>query len=145
VKVEFHSGVSDKLDHACRLLRKTQAAAAQVVVTGEGALLDRLDVALWTFDALSFVPHVRLRAGAQPGATHARTALWLADEPQRCPQHAVLVNLGAEMAEGWDRFERVIEVVDASDADSASARQRWRAYAARPGVELVHHPRGGAA
>lgn len=145
MKVEFHSGVADKLDHTCRLLRKTQAAAASVVVAGDRALLDRLDVALWTFDALSFVPHVRLRTGAQPGATHARTALWLADEPQRCPQRAVLVNLGPEMAEGWDGFERVIEVVDASDADSASARQRWRAYAARPGVELVHHARGGGA
>ena len=30
MKFEFHSGVSDKLDHACRLLRKAQAAGVKV-------------------------------------------------------------------------------------------------------------------
>jgi DNA polymerase III subunit chi len=145
VKVEFHSGVDDKQGHACRLLRKSQATGTPVVVAGERALLDRLDLALWTFDALSFVPHVRQRAGAAPGPVHARTPVWLADEPPRCPQRAVLVNLGPQLAEGWDRFERVIELVDASDADRASGRERWRTYAAHQGVELVHHARGSAA
>lgn len=145
MKVEFHTGLDDKLDFACRLLRKSQAGGAAVVVAGEGGRLDRLDVALWTFDALSFVPHARLRAGTAPGPVHARTPLWLADEPARCPQHAVLVNLGPRLAEGWEGFERVIELVDASDEDRASGRERWRAYTARPGVELVHHARGAAA
>jgi DNA polymerase-3 subunit chi len=148
VKVEFHTGlgdVSDKLDFACRLLRKAQTAGGAVVVGGERALLDRLDVALWTFEALSFVPHARLRAGVEPGPLHGRTPLWLADEPGRCPRREVLVNLGPRLAEGWDRFERVIELVDASDLDRASGRERWRTYAARPGIELVHHARGGAA
>jgi DNA polymerase-3 subunit chi len=145
VKVEFHTGLDNKLDFACRLLRKSQAGGAALVVAGEGGRLDRLDVALWTFDALSFVPHVRLRAGAAPGPVHARTRLWLADEPGHCPQRAVLVNLGPWLAEGWDGFERVIELVDTSDEDRASGRERWRAYAAWPGVELVHRARGAAA
>jgi DNA polymerase IIIc chi subunit len=93
MKVEFHTGLDDKLDFACRLLRKSQSGSAPVVVAGEASRLDRLDVALWTFDALSFVSHARLRAGAAPGPVHARTPLWLADEPGRCPQRAVLVNL----------------------------------------------------
>jgi DNA polymerase-3 subunit chi len=144
MKVEFHTGVSDKLAHACRLLRKTQAAGAEVVVTGDASLLDRLDQALWTFEALAFVPHARLRASGAPGAVHARTPLWLADDPARCPQRGVLVNLGPEMAPAWQEFGRVIEIVDASDTDSVQARQRWRAYNAAAGVELVHHTLGAA-
>lgn len=151
MKVEFHSGVPDKLDHACRLLRKAQQGSAKVVVAGEPALLDRLDVALWTFDALSFVPHVRVRgAGAAPAAA-ARTPIWLADQPaisdatDASVATDVLVNLGTQMVPGWQRFARVIEIVGADDADSQPARQRWRTYAEQPGVELVHHARGAAA
>ena len=66
VKVDFHSGVADKAAYCCRLLRKTQAARTRVAVCGPAELLDRLDVALWTFDALSFLPHLRLQAGAVP-------------------------------------------------------------------------------
>jgi DNA polymerase III subunit chi len=144
VKIEFHSGVPDKLDHACRLLRKAQAAGARVVVAGEPALLDRLDVALWTFDALSFVPHVRLRAPGSAPAAAARTLVWLADAPTASAPTDVLVNLGATMVPGWQQFARVIEVVGSDDADSQPARQRWRTYGEQPGVELVHHARGAA-
>jgi DNA polymerase III subunit chi len=141
VKVEFHSGVADKLDHACRLLRKTQAAGAQVVVGGDRALLDRLDVMLWTFDALSFVPHLRVR-GERPGAAAAvleRTPLWLADVPAACAPRDVLVNLGPEMVAGWEGFARVIEVLGRDEEDIAEGRQRWRAYGEQAGIERVNH------
>lgn len=144
MKVEFHSGVPDKLEHACRLLRKAQAAGAKVVVAGEPALLDRLDVALWTFDALSFVPHVRVRAAGSVPASAARTPIWLADVPAAGAPSDVLVNLGMQMVPGWQGFARVIEVVGADDGDSQPARQRWRTYGGQPGVELVHHARGTA-
>jgi DNA polymerase-3 subunit chi len=147
VKVEFHTGVADKLEHSCRLLRKTQAAGARVVVGGDSALLDRLDVLLWTFDALSFVAHARVRrAGAGTGAaTRQRSTLWLADDPSGFPHREVLVNLGPEMVGQWEQFARVIEVVEADATDSASARQRWRSYGQHAGVELVNHSlRGGA-
>jgi DNA polymerase-3 subunit chi len=141
VKVEFHSGVPDKLGHACRLLRKAQAAGAKVVVAGEPALLDRLDVALWTFDALSFVPHVRVRAEGGAPVSAARAPIWLADVPAATRPTDVLLNLGTRMVPGWQDFGRVIEVVGADDADSQPARQRWRTYGGQPGVELVHHAR----
>jgi DNA polymerase-3 subunit chi len=144
VKVEFHSGVPDKLDHACRLLRKAQASGAKVVVAGEPGLLDRLDVTLWTFDALSFVPHVRVRASAGVPAAAARSPVWLADAPVASAASDVLVNLGPTMVPGWQRFARVIEVVGADAADSQPARQRWRTYGEQPGVELVHHALGAA-
>lgn len=144
MKVEFHSGVPDKLDHACRLLRKAQAAGAKVVVAGEPGLLDRLDVTLWSFDALSFVPHVRVRAGGNAPAAAARSPVWLADAPVASAPSDVLVNLGTTMVPGWQRFARVIEVIGTDDADSRPARQRWRTYGEQAGVELVHHALGAA-
>jgi DNA polymerase III subunit chi len=145
VKVEFHSGVAEPLAHTCRLLRKAHAAGAGVVVHGPGALLNQLDQALWTFDALSFVPHVRLRGDARPSAQHARTPTWLVDDVTVIAERDVLVNLGSEMVEGWEAFARVIEVVAADESAVHAGRQRWRHYKSRPGIELVNHNTAGAA
>ncbi len=144
MKVDFHSGVAEPLAHTCRLLRKAHAAGARVVVHGPGALLEQLDQALWTFDALSFVPHVRLRAGAQPSVQQARTPTWLVDDVNAVAEREVLVNLGSDMVEGWDSFARVIEVVAADEPAVQAGRRRWRRYKALPGVELVNHPSAGA-
>lgn len=144
MKVEFHSGVAEPLAHACRLLRKAHAAGARVVVHGPGALLNQLDQALWTFDALSFVPHVRLRAGARPSAQQARTPTWLVDDVSAVAERDVLVNLGSTMVEGWQSFARVIEVVPADEPAVQAGRERWRRYKAHDGVELVNHSAAGA-
>jgi DNA polymerase III subunit chi len=144
VKVEFHSGVAEPLAHSCRLLRKAHAAGARVVVHGPAALLNELDQALWTFDALSFVPHLRLPAGRRPSAQQARTSIWLVDDVAAVPDRDVLVNLGTVMVEGWQTFARVIEVVPAEASATQAARQRWRGYKASEGVELVNHNAPGA-
>ncbi len=107
VRVEFHSGVADKLGAACRFLRKAQAAGASVVVCGDRATLDRLDAALWTFDPLSFVAHARVR-GVAPATALARTPTWLVDDPAAVGQREILLNLGPDMAAGWEQFERVV-------------------------------------
>lgn len=139
-RVDVHAGAADKVQFACRLLRKSQAVGARVVVAGDESTLDRLDVALWTFDALSFVPHARVRAGtAALSAAAERAPVWLADEPQRCPHREVLLNLGPGAPDGWADFARVIDVVQAGEPDTSLGRRRWRAYGERPGVERVHH------
>jgi len=144
VKVDFHSGVVDKVGTACRLLRKAQAAGATVVVCGDRVTLDRLDVALWTFDPLSFVAHARVR-GAAPAPAMARTPTWLADDPATVAAREVLLNLGPDMAAGWEQFERVVELVAADAQEAGAGRLRWRQYSQRPGVDLVHHTRGAGA
>lgn len=146
MKVEFHSGVGDKLGTACRFLRRAQDAGASVVVCADPATLDRLDQALWTFEPLSFVAHLRLRPGvAVREAVAARTRIRLAETPGDAAPGVVLMNLGPEIAEPWQRFDRVVEIVSQDSEDAAAGRRRWRHYSQHPGIELVHHTRAGAA
>lgn len=140
MKVEFHSGVADKLGAACRFLSKAQAAGAAVVVCGDGHTLDQLDVALWTFDPLAFVAHVRVRGNDAPAA-RAPTQAWLADNSRSVACREVLLNLGPHLADGWEEFARVVEIVSATPADADAGRARWRHYSSCPGLELVHQPR----
>ena len=125
-EVAFHFNVPDKLGYACRLLRKATAAGSRVVVTGEAELLRSLDVQLWTFSALEFIPHCHA-ASADPPLLEA-SAVVLADVPRGTPHHDVLVNLGSGVPEGFERFGRLIEVVAGDDADRQQARARWKHY-----------------
>ena len=143
MKVEFHSGVADKLGSACRFLRKAQAAGAAVVVCGDSGTLDRLDLALWTFDPLAFVAHARLR-GNDMAPELGPAQAWLADNTRSVACREVLLNLGPDMAAGWEAFERVVEIVSAEPADADAGRARWRHYSNCPDLELIHQARASA-
>jgi DNA polymerase-3 subunit chi len=141
VDIAFHTGVADKLDHACRLLRKAYRQGAKVVVAGDAAVLNRLDQALWSFEPLEFVPHVRVRRGDVVPPRLSRTPIWLADAGAAAPHHDVLVNLGPEMVEGYEQYARVIEIVSAEAEDTSAGRRRWRAYEAQ-GLPIAHPVKG---
>jgi DNA polymerase III subunit chi len=124
-RIDFHSNVPDKLAYACRLARKAYAAGSRMVLmTDDAAQLAELDGMMWTFSATDFLPHVP--AG---DALASATPIILADsDGAELPHHDLLVNLARRMPAGVDRFQRVIEVISADDADAAAGRQRYVAY-----------------
>ena len=136
-EVSFHFNAPDKVAYACRLLRKAVASGAKVVVTGEPAALGQLDVALWTFSPLEFIAHSRAGSGGSQ-----RAPVVLADSVRETPHQQVLVNLGEPVPEGFEQFERLIEVVTGDDADRQRARQRWKHYAER-GYAITRHDLAG--
>lgn len=138
--VDFHTGVADKLGYTCRLLRKAYRAGSRVVVAGAPEQLARLDGLLWTFEIGEFIPHLRLRAGQTLLPQALRTPIWLVDVPDAVEQRDVLVNLGPDMAAGYPRYPRVIEVVAAPADEVASGRQRWRQYLAAGHAPTNHPP-----
>jgi DNA polymerase-3 subunit chi len=135
-EVAFHFNAPDKLAYACRLLRKATSSGARLVVTGEAELLRRLDVALWTFSPLEFLPHCFSTSDA---VMLAASPIVLAHEVQRTPHQQVLVNLSSSVPDGFERFERLIEVVEEGDeVDRLAARSRWKHYADR-GYAITRH------
>ena len=134
-QVAFHFNAADKTAYTCRLLRKAAGLGARVAVTGEPEELRQLDVALWTFSALEFVPHCR---GDAPDSVRQASPIVLAVENQQVPDAGVLVHLGGAPPEGFERFEKMIEVVGLGESDRQEARQRWKLYAGQ-GHQLVHH------
>jgi DNA polymerase-3 subunit chi len=127
-QLEFHTGIADVMGYSCRLLRKAYRRGTRVVVCGEPERLGRLDVLLWTFEQLEFIPHLRVRAGEQPSAAMQRTPIWLIDPHAPWPQAEVVINLGDEPLEQPQNFARVLEIVgDEPDARQAG-RARWRHY-----------------
>lgn len=136
-RIEFHTGLSDPLAFACRLLRKAQRGGHRLVVTAPAERLAALDEQLWTFEPLAFVPHVRLPCADT--AVLARTPIWLADGQIRAltqaqeagePVPAILVNLGQPAPLDMTGLERLVEIVGIDVDEAQAARGRWRAYKA---------------
>jgi DNA polymerase-3 subunit chi len=134
-RIDFHSNVPDKIQYACRLVRKARAADCRVVLfAADRAQLGLLDDALWTFSELEFLPHVMA-----DDKLAAQTPVLLADSDRiTLPHHQILVNLSATTPAHFTQFERLLEIVSSEPADTAAGRERYRFYQ-QHGYPLTHH------
>ena len=133
--IAFHVHVPEKLTYSCRLLRKMHLSGATVAVTAEPDLLAELDTLLWSFSVTEFIPHCL--ASALP-ETVAVTPIVLASHLVHSSGRTVLLNLGQRIPTGFEKFERLIEVVSQSHEDLQAGRGRWKEYAGR-GHDLKRH------
>jgi DNA polymerase-3 subunit chi len=139
--IDFHFNVDHCVNYACRVVRKARSAGKTVLVyTRDDGRRGRLDMALWTFSALDFLPHVTL-----PSPRAAQTPVWLSAEAQAQPRDLLLL-LDDEPPPDFVRwfagFERVIDVVSADADDRARARRRFKTYR-DAGLAPVAHEVGG--
>lgn len=135
-EVAFHFNVSDKWAYVSRLLRKAAARGSRVTVTGELSALRQVDTQLWNLSPTDFVAHCE--AGVADAATLDASPVVFCAACEMSPHHEVLLNLGAGVPSGFERFERLIEVVGDADDDRMQSRQRWKYYQER-GYAIQRH------
>jgi len=134
-RIEFHFNAPERLPYACRLLRKARARDLRLGVVGAESALRQLDVALWTFSALDFLPHsLWMDAPEIKNASPIRLEM----DPLQLAGMDLLVNLGDAVPQGFEAFERLIEIVATDDHGRMTARQRWRHYT-QQGYDLLQH------
>ena len=135
-EVAFHFNAPDKLAYACRFARKMLRNEHRLVITAAQPVLDELSMRLWNMAPQEFLAHGR--ADSPVHVLEASPVLLLGD-PGQSRHQEILLNLGAEVPIGFERFARLIEVVSASDElDRQQARTRWRDYSQR-GYSIVRH------
>jgi len=144
-EVAFHFNVSDTTAYLPRLLRKARARGSRLVVwcasPGQSKALSQ---ALWIAPVTGFAPHAI--AGDPDWVRSASPVLLTSDLVAAEGFTAdVLVNLGAGWPTGFERFDRVIEVVSTEPAERAAARERWRAYKQQGVVPQQHDLSGVSA
>ena len=134
-RIEFHFNAPERLQYACRLLRKAHAQNLRIGVVGSASALRQLDSALWTFSSADFLPH---STAADSVEVQNASPILLSEDADPCVGRQVLVNLGDEVPAGFERFERLIEIVAMDDHGRMTARQRWKHYNAQ-GYDLLQH------
>jgi len=125
--IDFHFNVEHRVSHACRVVRKARGAGKSVLVFASDAeRRAQVDMALWTFSALDFLPHVVL-----PSPLAAQTPIWLTHSTATEPRDLLLLlddEPVPDFAHWFPAFERVIDVVSVEAEDRARARLRFKAY-----------------
>lgn len=125
--IDFYTHCADPLDVAARLCVKAwQQNGSARVLTGDAATTSALDSLLWTVPATGFVPHCRLRSSVV-----AETPIVVDHELEHEGPAEVLINLHPAPPPFFARFERLVEIVGISGADTLAGRERWRFYRER--------------
>lgn len=124
-RIEFHFNTSERLLYTCRLLRKARAQNLRIAVVGASATLKQLDAEMWRFQDVSFLAHCTPEDSPE---VQQASSVALGPDPHAWGIDEVLLNLGDEVPEGFDRFVRLVEIVSSDDHGRAQARLRWKHY-----------------
>jgi DNA polymerase III subunit chi len=126
-RIDFYHYADDKQRFACRLAAKAFEQSKRVIAWSPDAkVLADFDRMLWTFQSIRFVPHCMIGAAVAPD-----TPVILAASGDELPHHDVLINLSDEEPPFFPTFERLLEIVTASDDDKQRARGRYASYKKR--------------
>lgn len=137
-EISFHFNASEKYLHACRVIRKAVRGGLVVTVAGDGEALDHLDATLWSFSPQDFIPHCRIGAAPEVlGVTPVVLGLPQSGNPV-LKEGQILLNIGADVPPGFERFQRLIELVGVHGDERQLGRARWKYYSAR-GYALSQH------
>ena len=123
--IAFHFNVSHPEGYLPKLLRKVYVAGKRAVVLLPAESVPQIDEALWTHDAVDFLPHA---TQSDPVWMQHRSPLLLTTQLGEAAGRSVLINLLPQLPDGIDRFERVLELVTLQDNHRQAARQRWKHY-----------------
>ena len=135
-EIAFHFNAVDKWDYCCRLLRKAVARGARVAVVGDPQVLEQVDRQLWEFSATAFVPHCL--AACQQASVLQASPVVLSPAAGVAGHHEILLNLASEVPAGFERYDRLIEVVGLEADDRDCSRARWKHYKDR-GYAITRH------
>ena len=132
--IDFYFNATDRFEVACRLAGKALAQKKRTLIYAPGAdLAQKIDQMLWTWQAISFVPHCF--AG---DSLAAETPVLIAQDAGSAPDCDVLVNLSPQCPEFFARYPRLLEIVSRDDEDRRAGRVRYAWYRER-GYAIRNH------
>jgi DNA polymerase-3 subunit chi len=132
-KVDFYTGVDDKLRTACHLSHKVMQNGLRVLLhTPDETTTDALDKLLWQYPNTAFMPHCH---SDEPAA--AKMPVVIDHRGETFPHNEVLISLHTVCLPFFSRFERVLEIVSQDAEDARLGRERFSFYRDR-GYEIRH-------
>jgi len=129
------SSQHERQDFACKLIEKIyRSGQFCYLLTDNDEQANEIDKLLWTFRAGSFVPH-QLYQGLPPACQNT-ILIGGCDIPPAWQK--VIVNLSTHFPATSQPTERILEILDNSEASKQAGRQRYRHYQ-QAGLEITTH------
>ena len=112
-------------EFACKLIEKAyRSGCFCYVLTDNAAQSQKIDDLLWTFRAGSFIPH-QIYTGELP-ALEKVILIGSLDVPELWQK--TVINLSSNCPKQFDNIERILEILDNSEATKELGRNRYRQY-----------------
>lgn len=132
-KVDFYTGVNDKLQTACVLCHKAMQNDLRVLLhTPDEVISESLNQMLWQYPPAAFIPHCRI-----DDAQASELPVIISHQREPFPHSELLISLHTSCLPFFSRFERVIEIVGKDAEDARLGRERYSFYRER-GFEMRH-------
>jgi len=120
---------------ACKLIEKAyRSGQFGYVLTDSAAQSQLIDDLLWTFRAGSFIPHQQV-TGELPALENV---FLIGSMPAPESWQKTVINLSAHCPQNFQQAERILEILDNSEATKEPGRQRYRQYQ-HAGLSVVTH------
>lgn len=116
---------SSRLQFTCRLNEKVFALQNRIFnLAASAAEAKKLDELMWTFRPGSFVPH-EIHRGSIDDIT---APIIIGHEAIDDLPADLLINLADDVPSCFDRFSRIAEIVDGTEASKRAGRSRYAFY-----------------
>jgi DNA polymerase-3 subunit chi len=129
---------------ACKLIEKAYRSGSVCYVLTDSIEQSRhLDDLLWTFRPGSFIPH-QLYTGEIPSILNVKGKCNVnLIGSLKAPEHwqKTVINLSSHCPEEFDKIERILEILDDSEAIKELGRNRYRQYQ-QSGINITTHKMG---
>lgn len=125
-EIRFYHLQSKRLEQALpEIAAKALERGHRVVVrAGSKERIEALDVALWTYDAGSFLPHGYVHDGSEK-----QQPIWLTTGEDNPNEADVLILVDSITHGAMGMYKLCCEIFDGNDEDAvSSARSRWKEY-----------------
>jgi DNA polymerase-3 subunit chi len=130
--------IQERYEFACKLIEKAyRSGCFCYVLTDNAEQSQKIDDLLWTFRAGSFIPH-QIFTGELP-AIEKVILIGSLDMPEFWQK--TVINLSSYCPGQFDKIERILEILDNSEATKELGRNRYRHYQ-QSGVTITTHKMG---
>ena len=130
--------IQERYEFACKLIEKAyRSGCFCYVLTDNAEQSQKIDDLLWTFRAGSFIPH-QIYTGELPGFEKV-ILIGSLNVPENWQK--TVINLSSNCPEEFDKIERILEILDNSEATKELGRNRYRQYQ-QSGVNITTHKIG---
>jgi DNA polymerase III subunit chi len=120
---------------ACKLIEKAyRSGVFAYVLTDSLEQSQHVDDLLWTFRAGSFIPH-QIFIGELPSIENT-ILIGSNNPPERWLK--TVINLSYQCPQNFQKTERILEILDSSEATKTWGRNRYREYQ-QAGIEITTH------
>ena len=128
----------ERYEFACKLIEKAyRSGCFCYVLTDNAEQSQKIDDLLWTFRAGSFIPH-QIYTGELPDLEKV-ILIGSLDVPELWQK--TVINLSSYCPKQVDKIERILEILDNSEATKELGRNRYRHYQ-QSGIAITTHKIG---